>query len=885
MSAPNELALIVSHTHWDREWYKTAEAFRIGLVHLIDDLLDRDDAAPFLLDGQAIVLEDYLAWRPERRADLARALADGRLAAGPWYVLGDNLIPGGEALIRNLLAGRSVLRFLRATPPPVLYCPDSFGHPAAVPLLAAGFGLDLAIVWRGYGGRLWPDGDTARWRHASGAEVLLYHLPPAGYEFGSALPPDEAGAAHRWQELHRVLAGRSRTGVLLILNGADHHAVQENAGDARRSLGQAAAPVPVSAASLMGFAAALAERSAGLPLPIVAGELRASPDYVWSLQGTFGARAAQKRDNAALERLIVREVEPWAALHAWHGAASHSFALRALWRLVLSSHPHDTLCGCSVDEVALAMTDRMRRADRGARELQRLVVGALAGEGKGEGTVLVLANPAPRVRGGLVEAVVDVAVMPVPVGPGSHVVAAQLRQAPAVGIFSPPFPAQLLDRRRTFTRDESPRRYPRNVLVERQRMLLWVPDIPPFALRALTINEGMQKGNRLPQRVRAVKGRLSNSLLSVWVDRESGLCLEASGRTMHGVLNLESEGECGDLYTHSALPETRQTGRLVRSRVMMRGPLRAELLLTWRVPVAAREARTAAGEEIRHKTRELTVHTRVQLDAGRPLLRIILEGNNDAHDMRLRAVFRTGIASLEHVADAAFGQVRRSSRAVPRLPDDVEHIPPTAPLHRYVTLSDHTTGRGATVFSDGLAEYEATEQGDVAVTLLRSVGELSRGDLPERRGHAGWPEATPGAQCEGAFTASFALMPHGTLTEETLVGIEEAADDFLVPPTAWTLPGGGTADRVVMGPVLEGRGLRFESCKESEDGGSLVVRCTNLFDRPVQGSWALPGVQDAYLCRLDETPLGALPADNGRVAFTAPPFAVTTIIFHGSKGP
>src|SRR5215210_4812637 len=115
---------VVAHTHWDREWYHPAGRFRHRLVALIDELLNDPPVpdASFLLDGQAIILDDYLEIRPERRAELAGLLREGRLEAGPWYVLADELIPSGEALTRNLFAGRRVLRRFEATSPPVLYC-------------------------------------------------------------------------------------------------------------------------------------------------------------------------------------------------------------------------------------------------------------------------------------------------------------------------------------------------------------------------------------------------------------------------------------------------------------------------------------------------------------------------------------------------------------------------------------------------------------------------------------------------------------------------------------------------------------------------------------------------------------------------------------------
>src|SRR4051812_30164048 len=114
--------LVVSHTHWDREWYHSADEFRARLVRLIDELIDHPPAhgSSFLLDGQAVLLDDYLAVRPERAAELGALLRDGRIEAGPWYVLADELIPGGEALVRNLLIGRDTVRRLRGSAPDVL---------------------------------------------------------------------------------------------------------------------------------------------------------------------------------------------------------------------------------------------------------------------------------------------------------------------------------------------------------------------------------------------------------------------------------------------------------------------------------------------------------------------------------------------------------------------------------------------------------------------------------------------------------------------------------------------------------------------------------------------------------------------------------------------
>ncbi|MEO7997184.1 MAG: ABC transporter permease, partial [Gemmatimonadaceae bacterium] len=267
---------VVAHTHWDREWYHSAARFRQQLVALVDALftMPESDAFPFLLDGQAVVLEDYLAVRPEMADRVGSALRAGKIEAGPWYVLADGLIPSGEALVRNLLAGRRVLRRFGAAAPSVAYCPDTFGHSAAIPTIAHGFGFQLAIVWRGFGGARWPKGDVVRWHSANGASVLTYHLPPDGYETGSALPTEPSAVAKRWASFRELMAKRSTTGVVLLPNGADHHALQPDIRAAFEALHATAKPDVVVRESLGGFAKRVVDAAASHndPLPAIEGD-------------------------------------------------------------------------------------------------------------------------------------------------------------------------------------------------------------------------------------------------------------------------------------------------------------------------------------------------------------------------------------------------------------------------------------------------------------------------------------------------------------------------------------------------------------------------------------------------------------------------------------
>jgi alpha-mannosidase len=159
------------------------------------------------------------------------------------------------------------------------------------------------------------------------------------------------------------------------------------------------------------------------------------------------------------------------------------------------------------------------------------------------------------------------------------------------------------------------------------------------------------------------------------------------------------------------------------------------------------------------------------------------------------------------------------------------------------------------------------------------VGDLSRNDLPERPGHAGWPVATPEAQMIGPFASELAWFPHGPRTSATVDLIERTADDVLLPLIGVTLRSATRNYRPTPGLELEGAGIAFSSAKESDDGDWMVLRCVNLGDELTEARWRLPFVPtEARLARLDESPLGAAPIAGNEVRFTAAPHAVVTLL-------
>ena len=143
---------IISHSHWDREWYLPFEQHRMRLVELIDkcmEVFEKDDSfKSFFLDGQTIVLDDYLEIRLENKEKLIKYIKEGKFIIGPWYILQDEFYTSGEANIRNLLVGMKEAEKYGAMCK-MGYFPDAFGNAGQMPQILKQAGMDTVTFGRG----------------------------------------------------------------------------------------------------------------------------------------------------------------------------------------------------------------------------------------------------------------------------------------------------------------------------------------------------------------------------------------------------------------------------------------------------------------------------------------------------------------------------------------------------------------------------------------------------------------------------------------------------------------------------------------------------------------------------------------------------------------
>ncbi len=844
---------LIFHTHWDREWYLPEPAFRVRLIGLLDDALGRLEREPafrsFLLDGQTVLVADYLAVRPDARDALRAAVGAGRLQVGPWYVLADEQIPSGESLVRNLLAGRADAERLGKRLD-VLYSPDAFGHPAMVPDLAREFSLPAGVLWRGLTDL---GSDLARWRGPAGGELLLYHLPPSGYEIGAALPADGEALADAWPPVRDALVARAATRHVAVFVGADHHRAHAAPELLRRLLVQLEPEHEVRISRLDEYLAAAGEEIR--EAPTVGGELR-SHGYTWALQGTHGTRAPLKRRNAALEVRLERIAEPLVALAG--GNDDLRAALDGAWRALLANQFHDSICGTVADAVALTMEARFAEVEATVDEVTRRALHRRLGHDpdrarQSPGAVaprLAVWNPAARPRAGVVLADISWFRRDVLVGPPGARLPRSGAGAPAFSLVAGDgrvLPVQVLGRRSGHERIDADSHYPDQDEVDVVRVAFECPPLDGLALDALAVRPGVPAARRSGPDVR-IRGRtLANERLRVEVTPGGALALtdRATGARYDGLLRLESSLDAGDCYTWSPAAGGRpaRSAGVVRVRPLATGPHAGVLEARWSFQAGRHPAGRGAGR--------IDARLVLRLHQGSALLYCSLELDNGAIDHRLRLRVPTGLAGSRLTTGTQFGMVTREPVRIDA-PAHPREIPAaTAPAHRVAAAA--AGSRGLAIFAPGFFEVEWTAGGDILVTALRAVGQLSRGDLPARPGHAGWPTPTPLAQCLGVDRIDLALGPVSERDLERPDRLSALWEDALLPVSAWWLrdavPPLAAPDAV----ALEGRGLVLSAIKPAENGSGLVLRCYNAGTSATAGCWRFrPPRAGAVRLRADE---------------------------------
>jgi alpha-mannosidase len=851
---------IVPHTHWDREWYSPFQTFRLRLVKLLDRLLPMLESdlsyARFLLDGQTAVLDDYLEIRPEAEASLRRLAAAGRLSVGPWMVLMDEFMVSGETMVRDMQFGIARGSQFGGVMD-VGYLPDMFGHVAQMPQLLKLAGMEHAVVWRGVPAAV--EHTAFWWQAPDGSRVRAEYLY-GSYSNGRDLPLDAKNLVLRAVDYQHEL-GAARLGDMLLMNGTDHQMPQP-------WLGRVVAEANAMQDDFQFEVTSLPEYLPGQPvegLTTIEGELR-SGARANLLMGVGSNRVDVHRSCAAAERALEKRAEPLSALFLSADAYPHALTALA-WRSLVLNSAHDSSCACSHDEVVDQVLVRYYEARQIGDGLTRDALHALAADVDAPTGATVVVNPTARARGGLVEGTIP--------GDGPcHFVGADglPRATQIIGEISGEGYSTMVTGQKVrwvldlmrgtefagrqvtrFELDETADLIDivlheagpgdqhldltelkeqmldlgergntmriRLFVAPLRRVLFDTGPIEGFGWACFTPADGHPPATS----VIAGDASLANEHLRVtidpvdgtyWIDTVDGVTLAGLGRLVDG-------GDGGDTYNYSPPAHDRivEQPDAVRVTTLEPGPVRARVLVeadyTW--PLAANgdsrccESRTDA-------TTSVTVRTVLELRPDERFLRVSHEFDNVARDHRLRVHFPLVAPVTGSEAECAFTVVHRGLEAEG---GTHEYPLPTFPSRRFVDASDDSTGLA--LLHDGLLEYEIVDGGrELALTLLRAVGYLSRYEPSLRPNPAGPDDPLEGPQMQGGQRAEYAVLPHrGDWRAADCYG---AADAFLVPleRTRVTRATTSRAQRASSGRALAVDGAEVSAVLRVP--GGLVVR-------------------------------------------------------------
>ncbi|MBL8152634.1 MAG: hypothetical protein JNM70_00500 [Anaerolineae bacterium] len=917
---------VVPHTHWDREWYGSFQLFRTRLARLMNKLLallERDpDYKTFNLDGQTIILEDYLEIHPEKRGLIEQFIRERRLLVGPWYILPDEFLSSGESLVHNLLLGGKIAEVFGHRMN-VGYIPDTFGHIAQLPQILRGFGLDTAMHFRGLdiGGlksELW-------WQSPDGSRVLLHHLSNIiGYSDSAALDANPQRAAYDLRALAYYKAERAVAPVLLALQGVDHNEAREDLTTILRVAEDTIEDVSFVHASLEDFWDALKAALDGVELQTVYGELRDVPrtpgGMNFLLYNVLSSRADNKLDNARALNALERWAEPWCALAWMQGVDAYPQGhLWTAWRWLLQNHPHDSLGGCSVDAVHRQMATRFEWAteiaDSLAEERFRLIAKDLDLSAAGEDELaLVVFNALPWDREEVISVDVDIplhwlqkrakAAMPTakPItldSPYAEVMAQRTRaewgfDAPSLpttafrGLWirpldGEPIPVEIV------SISDTPVAValasgPRGIVDVRRVRIQFRAVVPAYgyATYAVSLDAKPVHWNREAR----TPNLLQNEYLRVFIHPNGTFDVTdlASGQTYSGLGLLEDGGDNGDGYMYSPPPfDSVFTSLSASPSISLEGQgvglQRARIRYSWMLPTRLDDARQRRLEEM--SLCPVTVDLILRDGSRRLEMEVTID--NRIKDHRMRMLFPTDLADVD-VAHSAmqFDVVTRPIAPVPIRPGDwwVEEPPQTFPQHGWMDIADEA-GRGLCVISEGVCEFavQKTAGREVALTLLRAVGYLgARQDLTTIIGGAGPSFLTPEAQLQQSLTYRLALRPHPRSWQDDEVWRD--ALEFLTPPRSLTVEAHpGRREPRERWLRVSGKNAVISAVKRAEDSEALMVRLYNPSDRATQAVLSLPvRLRSAGLADLQEVETGALAIQaDGSVTVEIAPKKIVTV--------
>lgn len=322
------------HTHWDREWYREFEVFRLRLLRVFDNvlnLLETNKIPSFYFDGQVSALLDYLEIRPEKEKIVRKFIKEKRLFIGPFYTLVDEFLTDRTAFEKNLQIGLKISKDFGCTDF-IGYLADTFGHSQNVPKILQEFGIDKCVVWRGCGDI--PAEFTFN-------EINTVNLI-RGYFMDIFSAPMTIEKKAEWLKDNLDKIAKKSGDYLLLPIGADHLGIEPDIKEQIEKVNELLIDYEIRLSSPFEYFELVKDNFKQFEWN---DELRDN-SLTFILPGSYSARLKLKQYNVKSTYLL----EQADKLQKKYGSKYDSI-IEYAYKLLLKNQAHDGICGCSTDLV------------------------------------------------------------------------------------------------------------------------------------------------------------------------------------------------------------------------------------------------------------------------------------------------------------------------------------------------------------------------------------------------------------------------------------------------------------------------------------------------------------------------------------------------------
>ena len=776
---------IISHSHWDREWYMAYEQHHMRLIELIDDLLELFEVDPsfnsFHLDGQTIILDDYLQVRPEKRQAIQQAINEGKLRIGPFYILQDDFLISSESNVRNMLIGMEESRKW-GTPVMLGYFPDTFGNMGQTPQLMKQAGISAAAFGRGVKpigfdnqvleAENYSSQYSEMWWKGPDQTAIFGLLFANWYSNGNEIPVEKEAALAFWKQKLADAEQYASTNHLLMMNGVDHQPVQKDISKAIHLANELFPDYEFIHSNFTDYLEAV-QKDVPEDLGSVEGELTSQETDGWyTLANTASARVYLKQWNTKVQRQLENITEPLATMaYEVSGNYPHD-QLDYAWKTLMQNHPHDSICGCSVDSVHREMIPRFEKADEVGKylaqdSLEQLTAAIDTTGFPKDSFPFVIVNTAGMDKTGEAEITIELERKRFAEGIPEQLYQ-ELENLPKRKYHvetksGATIPAILSEETVQFGYDLPKDRFRVPYMARMIKVTLPLENMPAFSWETFALVEGEAKAEEKETMIHQSGRIIENGPLHLTIEKNGTITMEErkNKRKLNNLHIFEDIGDIGNEYIFKQpfcdqpiLSSNKENSEV---KVLVDTPeiAKISILQEMEIPVSADERLEKEQQmvvEFRYRKAERSKEKRILqiktiMTIRKDSKKIDFETtlDNQMKDHRLRVLFPTKLHVEHHEADSIFEVVKRPNHVSKSWEN------PTNPQHQQAFVNIHDEEYGVTVGNFGLNEYEVTEDGQIAVTLLRSVGELGDwGYFP-----------TPEAQCLGEHRFNYSIELHG----------------------------------------------------------------------------------------------------------------------------